>query len=92
MAGIIDIKAKPSPPAELIIGLTLVSHGPMRFLIWPRLDAAGLPNKLSRVGAAAAYLCAAAAYLCAAAAYLIYNDNRANSASWAGLGLSLAIE
>ena len=29
MAGIIDNKAKPSPPAELIIGLTLVSHGPM---------------------------------------------------------------
>ena len=50
-----------------------------------------LQNKLSRVGAAAAYLRAAAAYLCAAAAYLIYNDNRANSASWAGLGLSLAI-
>ena len=29
MAGITDIKAKPSPPAELIIGLTLVSHGKM---------------------------------------------------------------
>ena len=27
MAGIIDIKAKPSPPAELITGFTLVSHG-----------------------------------------------------------------
>ena len=29
VAGIIDIKAKSSPPAELIIGLTLVPHGPM---------------------------------------------------------------
>ena len=29
MAGKIDIKAKPRSPAELIIGLTLVSHGLM---------------------------------------------------------------
>ena len=48
MAGIIDIKAKPSPPSELIIGpYSCVSwSNELRYLIWPRLDALGLPNKL----------------------------------------------
>ena len=48
MAGIIDIKAKPSPPSEHIIGpYSCVSwSNELRYLIWPRLDAAAPPYKL----------------------------------------------